>query len=110
VAARAAGALLIPVWCGGFQDTVTRSIYGLEPVRVRAQDHPLFEGYSDEEYVYFVHSYYADTTPAHTLTTTDYICRFASTIGRDNVIGVQFHPEKSGTIGLRLLRNFIGML
>ena len=106
------GLALIPGMVRKFPRTPGYKIphMGWNQVRVRARDHPLFEGYSDEEYVYFVHSYYADTTQAHTLTTTDYICRFASTIGRDNVIGVQFHPEKSGAIGLRLLRNFIGML
>jgi glutamine amidotransferase len=106
------GLALIPGMVRRFPRTPGYKIphMGWNQVRVRARDHPLFEGYSAEEYVYFVHSYYADTTPGHTLTTTDYICRFASTIGRDNVIGVQFHPEKSGTIGLRLLRNFIGML
>jgi len=83
---------------------------GWNQVRVIDPDHPLFEGYSREEYVYFVHSYFADTTPEYILTSTDYICRFASTIGKDTVYGVQFHPEKSGAIGLLLLRNFIGML
>jgi glutamine amidotransferase len=74
------------------------------------QDNPLFEGILQDSYVYFVHSYYADTTPDCTLTATGYICPFASSIHRDNAYGVQFHPEKSGRTGLRILENFIGML
>ncbi len=73
-------------------------------------DHPLFAGFGQEEYVYFVHSFYAETGPEYTLTTTEYICPFASSVGRNNVYGVQFHPEKSGAIGLLLLNNFIDMI
>ena len=82
---------------------------GWNQIRLEHPDHPLFTGFSTEEYVYFVHSYYADTGPEYTLTTTGYICRFSSTIFNGNVFGVQFHPEKSGVTGLRLLSNFIGM-
>jgi len=71
---------------------------------------PLFDGIREESYVYFVHSFYAKTTPVHTLTSTDYICRFASSIGNGNVYGVQFHPEKSGDTGLAILKNFISLL
>jgi glutamine amidotransferase len=60
--------------------------------------------------MYFVHSYYAYTLPEFTLTSTQYICPFASSVGNGNVFGVQFHPEKSGTAGLRLLSNFIGLI
>ena len=74
------------------------------------QDSPLFEGIPQDSYVYFVHSFYAETTPEHTLTSTDYICRFASSIVSGNAYGVQFHPEKSGEVGLRILHNFIRML
>lgn len=74
------------------------------------QPSPLFDGIPQESYVYFVHSFYAKTSPAHTLTSTDYICRFASSIGNGNVYGVQFHPEKSGDTGLAILKNFIGLL
>ena len=74
------------------------------------QDSPLFEGIPQDSYVYFVHSFYAETTPEHTLTSTDYICRFASSIVSGNAYGVQFHPEKSGDVGLRILNNFIRML
>ena len=83
---------------------------GWNSLAVEKTDHPLFAGIRQDEYVYFVHSYYADTLPEYTVTTTDYICPFASTVGNGNVTGVQFHPEKSGAAGLRLLSNFIGMV
>lgn len=74
-------------------------------------DHPLFEGIKSGDYMYFVHSYYADTPREYTLAKTGYICEFSSVIwNRDLVFGVQFHPEKSGSSGLRLIRNFIGMV
>ncbi len=82
---------------------------GWNQVCLEQPDHPLFAGFLPEEFMYFVHSYYADTLPEYTLTTTEYICRFASTIHHGNVYGVQFHPEKSGVKGLRLLSNYIGM-
>lgn len=82
---------------------------GWNSLTIAHTDHPLFAGFSGDEYVYFVHSYYADTTPECTLTSTNYICPFASSVGKDSTMGVQFHPEKSGAIGLRLLSNFIGM-
>ena len=83
---------------------------GWNSLSVTDKDNPLFEGFGKEEYVYFVHSYYADTVPEYTLTTTDYICPFASSVGKGMTFGVQFHPEKSGAIGLRLLNNFIEMV
>jgi glutamine amidotransferase len=82
---------------------------GWNQVHLEQPDHPLFAGFPTEEFMYFVHSYYADTPGEYTLTTTTYICRFASTIHNGNVYGVQFHPEKSGIKGLRLLSNYIGM-
>jgi glutamine amidotransferase len=82
---------------------------GWNSLHIDKTDNPLFAGFSQDEYVYFVHSYYADTLPGYTLTTTDYICPFASSIYKNSVYGVQFHPEKSGATGLRLLRNFLGM-
>jgi glutamine amidotransferase len=83
---------------------------GWNTIRLNKENNPLFSGLSPEEYVYFVHSYYAETTPEYTLTTTEYIVPFASSIVRDNVYGVQFHPEKSGAVGLRLLKNFIDLV
>jgi imidazole glycerol-phosphate synthase subunit HisH len=70
-------------------------------------DHPVFEGVESGGDVYFVHSYRVDREDDPcVLATTDYGTRFASVVARDAVIGMQFHPEKSQRIGLRLLRNF----
>ncbi len=66
----------------------------------------LLDGIAPEAFFYFVHSYYAPVT-AETLARSDYGIAFASVVQRDNFYGVQFHPEKSGTAGLQLLRNFI---
>jgi glutamine amidotransferase len=75
----------------------------IEPTR----DHPLLDGTGDPAYVYFVHSYHpvADV-PDDVLATTTYGHDFPSIVQRDNVHGVQFHPEKSQAAGLRLLENF----
>jgi len=67
---------------------------------------PLFNGISLDEYFYFVHSYRAPLTDA-TIGRTDYGGFFSSAVSVRNYYGVQFHPEKSGSAGLRLLRNFI---
>ncbi|AEM55708.1 MULTISPECIES: imidazole glycerol phosphate synthase subunit HisH [Haloarcula] len=73
------------------------------------RDHPLVEGV-DGEHAYFVHSYYAVPDDENaTVATTDYGADFASIVANDagNVFGTQFHPEKSGETGLRILRNFV---
>jgi glutamine amidotransferase len=76
----------------------------------KVREDPLFDGLNAEEYVYFVHSYYFDAPPEYAMTETGYILPFASSVCHGKVYGVQFHPEKSGDVGLRILRNFIGML
>lgn len=72
--------------------------------------HPLFEGIEDGSEFYFVHSYYpAPSDPAYIIGETEYAdVRFASAVGKDNLFATQFHPERSGRIGLRLLKNFSG--
>ncbi len=71
--------------------------------------HPLLDGIEDGSEFYFVHSYYpAPSDPSLVPGTTDYAgITFASMVGSGNVAATQFHPEKSGRIGLRLLANFI---
>lgn len=66
----------------------------------------LFIGISDESYFYFVNSYYFDCDDSYVLAETDYGVNFASTVKQDNFYATQFHPEKSGEVGLKLLRNF----
>jgi imidazole glycerol-phosphate synthase subunit HisH len=66
----------------------------------------LFEGVPDDAYCYFVHSYYA-AIGKHTIASTDYILPYSAALQKDNFYGVQFHPEKSATIGAQILQNFI---
>lgn len=75
------------------------------------QQHPIFDGIPDDSFVYFVHSYYVDTSEKNTLISCEYGTEFAAAIVNDagNVIGTQFHPEKSGDIGLKMLKNFVAM-
>jgi imidazole glycerol-phosphate synthase subunit HisH len=69
--------------------------------------HPLFNGLPEDAYFYFTHSYYVQPdNPAHTLALTEYGQLFTAAAARKNLIGVQFHPEKSGPVGLHLLSNF----
>ncbi len=69
------------------------------------QNHPLTAGIADQAYVYFVHSYYAPEGQ-YTLATCDYDETFSAIIAHDNFMGCQFHPERSGLIGARILKNF----
>lgn len=68
----------------------------------------LFEGFTEEEYAYFVHSYYVPLCH-ETAATTDYIIPFSAAMQRDNFYATQFHPEKSGSVGERILKNFLAL-
>ncbi len=69
---------------------------------------PLLAGVPDGAYAYFVHSYYcAPADASHIIATTDYGIDYASVVRRGNVWGIQCHPEKSQSVGLRILRNFV---
>lgn len=67
---------------------------------------PLFKGIPEHAYVYFVHSYYAEME-AGTIATGNYMNDFSAALHKDNFYAVQFHPEKSGEIGQRILNNFL---
>lgn len=79
--------------------------------RVRQlQKHPIFSGVADADFFYFVHSYYADTPePALVVGETDYGVAFPAVVARANLVATQFHPEKSGALGLRFYQNFVAM-
>ena len=68
----------------------------------------LFKGLSEREFVYFVHSFYAPLC-ADTIATTNYVQPYSSALHRDNFYTTQFHPEKSGAVGERIIRNFLEM-
>lgn len=70
--------------------------------------HPVLAGVRDGDHVYFVHSYqFAVTDPGMRLASTDYGGSQTAIVGRDNMIGTQFHPEKSQAVGLRMIENFL---
>jgi glutamine amidotransferase len=69
---------------------------------------PLFDKISEEEYFYFVHSFYA-TIGADTAATCNYLVPFSAALQRDNFYATQFHPEKSGKTGAKILENFINL-
>ena len=71
--------------------------------------HPVFDGISTGDHAYFVHSYHFRVeNPAHLLAHVDYAGPITAVVGRDNIVGTQFHPEKSQSTGLRLIANFLG--
>jgi imidazole glycerol-phosphate synthase subunit HisH len=67
---------------------------------------PLFNNISDDSYVYFVHSF-ALPVGDYTLASCQYGQKFSAAIGKDNFYGVQFHPERSGSVGSQILKNFL---
>lgn len=74
------------------------------------RQHPLLTGVPSDSHAYFVHSYYcAPDNPADIMATAEYGRRFAAIVGRGHIMGIQFHPEKSQSIGLRILHNFATM-
>ncbi len=76
----------------------------------RTRPHPLLERVPDGSYVYFVHSYFCDAPEQVTLAVTDYGRELPAIVGRGNVLGVQFHPEKSQEVGLRMIESFVRLV
>jgi glutamine amidotransferase len=82
---------------------------GWNTVNVRRTT-PLLDGVSSTARFYFVHSFFVEVEDAvDVIATTSHGVEFASVIGRDNVMGVQFHPEKSHSFGMNVLKNFVGL-
>ena len=92
-----------------FTDTLSVKIphTGWNQVQVK-KEASLFDQVNDEAYVYFNHSYYCQASD-HTdvIAEVEYGIRYACAVRRENVFGVQFHPEKSQAVGLRILKNFV---
>jgi len=86
-----------------------KELRGLNPQTLEPSN-PFFKDIPDNSYFYFVHSYYVIPEDGNVIaSTTDYGIGFVSSIWRDNIFAVQFHPEKSQELGLRMLKNFGGM-
>ena len=99
------GLNVIPGKVKRFSDDLPVPHVGWNMVKL-LNNHPLFDNLNGS-YFYFTHSYYVQPDQAsHTLALTDYGFPFTAAIADSNLMGVQFHPEKSGSAGLRLLRNF----
>ena len=82
---------------------------GWNSVRLKSQ-HPILDGLEQDCYFYFVHSYYAQPFDASAVAgSTDYGVTFCSILAKDNLVATQFHPEKSGAMGLRIYQNFVAM-
>jgi glutamine amidotransferase len=70
--------------------------------------HPLLAGVEDGAFVYFVHSY-AAAVGEHTLASCEHGTRFSAVVGQNNFFGCQFHPERSGAVGGKILQNFLAL-
>ena len=82
---------------------------GWNTVEFRAE-HPVFDGVPSGSYFYFVHSYYPDPSSLEDVAaTTTYGVEFCCAVARGNLVATQFHPEKSGAVGLTLYRNFVAL-
>lgn len=120
------GMQLMATWGREYEDTAGISWIAGEVTRITPTDtrlkvphmgwndlilnapHPVFEGIKTGDHTYFVHSYHmAVTDPAQRLAHVDYASEVTAVIGRNNMLGMQFHPEKSQTTGLRLISNFL---
>ena len=82
---------------------------GWNELELKGAGHPVLAGIKSGDHAYFVHSYHlAASDPAQVLATVEYGGAVTAIVGRDNLVGTQFHPEKSQEAGLRLIANFLG--
>jgi glutamine amidotransferase len=100
---------LLPGRVRRFEDGLPVPHMGWNTLRAR-REHPILEGVADGAHVYFVHSYYCDAPDDVVIADSDYGRAFPAIVGRGTVLGMQFHPEKSQAVGLRLAANFVRSL
>ncbi|MFD1795285.1 imidazole glycerol phosphate synthase subunit HisH [Paracoccus aurantiacus] len=101
-------------WIGGRIDAIRPSDAALKvphmgwnDLRLRSR-HPVLEGITEGDHAYFVHSWqFHPADSAHLLADVDYGGPVTAIVGRDNIVGTQFHPEKSQAVGLRIIENFL---
>jgi imidazole glycerol-phosphate synthase subunit HisH len=120
------GMQMLATWGREYRDTPGFDWIGGEVVKIAPSDrrlkvphmgwndlalesaHPVLDGLKTGDHAYFVHSYHFRVTdPAHRLAHCDYAGEITAIVGRDTIIGTQFHPEKSQAAGLRLIANFL---
>lgn len=89
-------------------DNVKKPHIGWNNLNIKMRS-PLYEGLPESPYVYFVHSYYLETDAPVISATTDYGKEIQVAVQKDNIFALQFHPEKSGDVGLQILKNFGGL-
>jgi len=101
-------------WIGGTVERITPKDTSLKVPHMGWNDlvidhpHPVFEGITTGDHAYFVHSYHFRVDdPSHLLAHVDYAAPITAVVGRENLVGTQFHPEKSQSTGLRLIANFL---
>lgn len=82
---------------------------GWNRLRLTKEGCPIFKYLNDGEFVYFVHSFFGTDCDADTAAVTEYGCELTAAVAKENVFGCQFHPEKSGEVGLSILRAFSEM-
>ncbi|PZC51336.1 MAG: glutamine amidotransferase [Chloroflexi bacterium] len=101
---------LFPGWVRRIPPQLKVPHMGWNQVHIK-QEHPVFSGVDTGSYFYFVHSYYTDPADDTLIVgTTDYGIDFCSVLASENLIATQFHPEKSGEVGLKLYENFVRMV
>lgn len=101
---------IIPGKVVRFSDELVVPHMGWNQIKI-TQKHKLIDGISDKEYFYFVHSFYPEPSSNQVvLATSHYGENFPSIVAQNNVYATQFHPEKSGDIGLRIYNNFINII
>jgi glutamine amidotransferase len=97
-----------PGQCEHFPASVKAPHVGWNQLEIRNRGSRLLQGVDSGAFVYFTHSYRVPLLES-TVAECEYGGRFSAAVERDNVFGVQFHPEKSGAVGLKLLENFCGL-
>ena len=105
-----AGLGLIPGEIRSIQEVIPAELkiphIGWNALHFSAPKSPLFKYLEEGDFVYFVHSFHAAKCEQHVIATAEYGAPLTAAVARDNVFGCQFHPEKSGTVGLNILKAF----
>lgn len=93
-----------------FKEAISKDLeipqIGWNSLKIKDKNCPLFKYIKDGDHVYFVHSYYAPNNLPSSAATSDYDIVFTAAVAQNNIYGCQFHPEKSGDVGLDILRGF----